>query len=416
MANNFAPFGLMPTLLNATSYSGKVKMIHIPTSQGANIFIGDPLIPLGTTDAFGVPEWGIATAGATHILGGCFVGRCNGPAGSGVTLTQDSKIYFPASTSAYGYVMDDPDMVYSIQEDSVGGAIAIANAGYSVANLVAGAGGSTSTGLFELDAAKLKRRRRRRHLSGPHSRPHPRSRQRRRQLRPLGRLHEPAGLGTEDGRHLRATMAILVYKLTCAVSGKSYVGITARALDTRWLEHCARARQGIRNSRLAAAMRKYGMDSFTREIVATTDTQDEARSLECAFIRQFDTFANGYNANEGGHGWLVMPEEAKRKSSETQRGRIIPQDTRAKMAAAKMGRSECADHFGDYTQKGAANPRATWFAMSCPDGALRIQAGLRAFAREHELSLQHLNSRGHTKGFYLLDRFYPKAAPQAALT
>jgi hypothetical protein len=26
-------------------------------------------------------------------------------------------------------------------------------------------------------------------------------------------------------------MAILVYKLTCSVSGKSYVGITARKLD-----------------------------------------------------------------------------------------------------------------------------------------------------------------------------------------
>jgi hypothetical protein len=147
MANNNAPFGLMPQNLNGTAWSGQAKMIHIPTSQGANIFIGDPLIPLGTTDAFGVPEWGIATAGATHIIGGSFLGRCNGPAGSGVTLTQAANIYYPASTSAYGYVCDDPDVMYTIQEDSSGGAIAIANAGYSVANLVAGAGGSTSTGL-----------------------------------------------------------------------------------------------------------------------------------------------------------------------------------------------------------------------------------------------------------------------------
>lgn len=211
-------------------------------------------------------------------------------------------------------------------------------------------------------------------------------------------------------------MAILVYKLTCAVSGKSYVGITARALDTRWLEHCARARQGIRNSRLAAAMRKYGMDSFSREVIATTDTHDEARSLECAFIRQFDTFANGYNANEGGHGWLVMPEEAKRKSSETQRGRIVAHETRAKMSAAKIGRSECAGHFGDHTQKGAGNPRAIWFAISCPDGTLRIESGLRAFVRQHELSTRHLKARGHSKGFHLLDRFHPQAAPATALT
>jgi len=208
-------------------------------------------------------------------------------------------------------------------------------------------------------------------------------------------------------------MAILVYKLRCAVSGKSYVGITARSLDTRWLEHCARARQGVRNSRLAAAMRKYGEDAFTREIVATADTEDQARSLECAFIRQFDTFANGYNANEGGHGWLVMPEEAKRKSAETQRGRTIPASIRAKMSAAKLGRSECAEHFGDHTQKGAHNPRAIWFAMSCPDGTLRINAGLRAFIRENDLSARHLKQRGHSKGFHLLDRVQPPEATTA---
>ena len=48
MANNNAPFGLKPLNLNGTTWSGQGKLIHIPTSQNANIFIGDPLIPLGT--------------------------------------------------------------------------------------------------------------------------------------------------------------------------------------------------------------------------------------------------------------------------------------------------------------------------------------------------------------------------------
>ena len=147
MANNNAAFGLKPLNLNGTTWSGQGKLIHIPTSQAANIFIGDPLIPLGTTDAFGVPEWGIATAGATHIIGGSYLGPANGPAGSGVTLLQSATIYYPASQGGYGFVCDDPDVMWSIQEDSSGGAIAIANAGYSNGNLVAGSGGSTSTGL-----------------------------------------------------------------------------------------------------------------------------------------------------------------------------------------------------------------------------------------------------------------------------
>jgi len=146
MANNNAPFGLKPIHMNGNPWSGQGKLVNIPAAQGGNIFIGDPLIPLGYTDAFGVPAWGIATAGATDIIGGSFLGRANGPAGSGVTMLQSDFIYRPASINAYGFVCDDPDVLYSIQEDSVGGAIAIANAGYSNGLLVAGTG-STATGL-----------------------------------------------------------------------------------------------------------------------------------------------------------------------------------------------------------------------------------------------------------------------------
>lgn len=146
MSNANAAFGLKPINLNGTTWSGQGKLINIPAAQGGNIFIGDPLIPLGYTDAFGVPAFGIASAGATDIIGGCFLGRANGPAGSGVTLLQNDYIYRPASVNSYGFLCDDPDVMYTIQEDSVGGAIAVANAGYSNGNLVAGTG-STVTGL-----------------------------------------------------------------------------------------------------------------------------------------------------------------------------------------------------------------------------------------------------------------------------
>lgn len=146
MANNNAAFGLKPLNLNGTTWSGQGKLIYIPSSQGA-IYLGDPLIPLGTTDAWGVPGFGIVTAGATNIIGGSFLGPTNGPAGSGSTLLQSSPIYHAASVAGYGFLCDDPDVMYSIQEDSVGAAIAIANGGYSNGNLVAGAGGSINTGL-----------------------------------------------------------------------------------------------------------------------------------------------------------------------------------------------------------------------------------------------------------------------------
>lgn len=208
-------------------------------------------------------------------------------------------------------------------------------------------------------------------------------------------------------------MAILVYRLTCAVTDKSYVGITARALDTRWLEHCARARQGIRNSRLYDAIRKYGHDAFTREIIATADTEDEARSLERHFIRELGTFENGYNANEGGCGWLIVPEEVKRKSAEKQRGKIIPQETRDRMSAAKKGRSECADHFGDHTRKGGLNPRASSYLMRFPDGSEEIVNGLRAFCECTGAHWQTLLRGQKSRGYEIMLRHGASTPPSA---
>jgi hypothetical protein len=146
MANANAPFGLRPINDNGTPWSGQGRLVYFPTSQAGNIFLGDPLLPLGGTDAFGVPAVGIASAGSTNTILGGFNGIMNGPAGSGFTVTRDLPVYRQASIANYGMVCDDPNQLYAIQEDSNGGAIAAANAGFANGNLVTGAGGSTVTG------------------------------------------------------------------------------------------------------------------------------------------------------------------------------------------------------------------------------------------------------------------------------
>ncbi len=146
MANQNAPYGLKPVNELGAPWVGRTRLVYIPSGQGA-IFIGDPLVPLGSTDAFGVPQVGIASAGATDRIVGAFLGVNNGPANSGVTMLQSSPIYHAASVAGYALLTDDPSQCFSIQEDSVGGAIAITTGGYANGNLIAGAGGSTATGL-----------------------------------------------------------------------------------------------------------------------------------------------------------------------------------------------------------------------------------------------------------------------------
>lgn len=154
MANANTPFGLQPINDNGTPWSGQGRMVAFPASQTGNIFRGDPLVPLGGSDANGVPLVGIATAGAGNVVLGGFIGVSNGPAGSGFTLTRDLPVYRQASLANYGFVCDDPNQLYAIQEDSVGGALAAASAAFENADLVAGAG-STVTGFsgWQLDSS-----------------------------------------------------------------------------------------------------------------------------------------------------------------------------------------------------------------------------------------------------------------------
>lgn len=146
MANANAAYGLKPVNELGAPWVGRTRLVCIPSGQ-SNIFIGDPLLPLGTTDAFGVPNVGIATAGATDRIVGSFLGNNNGPAGSGSTLLQSSAIYHVTSVAGYALITDDPEQCFSVMEDSVGGAIAATTGGYANGNLIAGAGGSVATGL-----------------------------------------------------------------------------------------------------------------------------------------------------------------------------------------------------------------------------------------------------------------------------
>jgi hypothetical protein len=203
-------------------------------------------------------------------------------------------------------------------------------------------------------------------------------------------------------------MAILVYQLACTATGKSYVGISSRALDTRWLEHCARAMNGARpDSRLYNAMRKHGLDGWTRQVVATVDTEDEARAAETAFIRKLDTFANGYNANEGGNGSLIVSAQTRQRIGDGRRGKKVGPEGRARMSAACKARTAQPENFGDHTEKGDGNPRAKSYVIKGPTGRLFAATGIRAFCREHGLGPFRLRqtldgTRSEHKGYVII--------------
>lgn len=138
MANANTPMGLRPVAhRNGAPYNGAATRYYVPSTDSTALYLGDPVILAGSADADGIATVTKATAaGGAYMLG---------PVVSVEPITRDSTTYRAASEARYVWVADDPDLVFEVQEDAVGGALAAADVGLN-ADWVDGTG-STVTGL-----------------------------------------------------------------------------------------------------------------------------------------------------------------------------------------------------------------------------------------------------------------------------
>lgn len=134
-------------------------------------------------------------------------------------------------------------------------------------------------------------------------------------------------------------MAYIVYQITCAVTSKSYIGITRRRIQDRWSDHCEAATNG-RKTRIAAAIRKYGVENFQIEHIASARTVDDLLALERALIAQEETVSRGYNVSIGGDGpnGLTHSAESRAKMRQSHLGKKRDPEAVRKTAAANRGR------------------------------------------------------------------------------
>lgn len=105
-----------------------------------------------------------------------------------------------------------------------------------------------------------------------------------------------------------------IYKITNQINGKSYIGLTTKDRPTdRYSQHRYLSRHPEQengnnpNSAIHAAMRKYGINNFTFEIVEEVPEDQNLNLREKYWIKFFHTYVkdplcNGYNLTEGGEG------------------------------------------------------------------------------------------------------------------
>lgn len=144
MANIDAPNGLRPVKhLDGSPYNGAANRYYVPATDGTALFVGDAVKSTGSADANGVA--GVIQAAAGNNIRGVVVGV--------EPVAADSASYRAASTEAYVYVADAPDLVFEVQEDSVGAALAAVNVGQNADLVVAAGNTATGTSGMELDSS-----------------------------------------------------------------------------------------------------------------------------------------------------------------------------------------------------------------------------------------------------------------------
>lgn len=134
MANTNVARGLVPVrMADGSPFSAATNLAYAPASDATALFIGDPVKLAGSADAAGVPSVTRCAAGET--ISGVVVGFQD--------ATSMLAGYGAASTIRYPLIVRGQDILFEVQEDAVGGALAAGDIGLN-ADLIIAAGSTYS--------------------------------------------------------------------------------------------------------------------------------------------------------------------------------------------------------------------------------------------------------------------------------
>lgn len=103
---------------------------------------------------------------------------------------------------------------------------------------------------------------------------------------------------------------MFIYKATSATTGKVYIGQSSQTLQERINQHNSHAFGHQYNYHFHSAIRKYGADDFTYEIIEDDiKTIEELNEREKYWIAQYNSYYNGYNSTLGGDGRQTRDDE-----------------------------------------------------------------------------------------------------------
>lgn len=129
-----------------------------------------------------------------------------------------------------------------------------------------------------------------------------------------------------------------------APNGKKYVGITCQNIYKRWGHNGMGYYEKRRKNQLPFwnAIQKYGWNNFEHIIMAQNLSKEDACNLEIYLITKYKTTDRnyGYNITKGGEGvyGFTHSDETRKKLSNINKGKVIPDNVKLKISIANKGR------------------------------------------------------------------------------
>lgn len=158
-----------------------------------------------------------------------------------------------------------------------------------------------------------------------------------------------------------------IYKITNVVNGKVYIGQSMRDIQQRFIRHINDSLNGKLDTHFARAIRKYGKDNFSIELIDTANDQNELNQKEQYWIRYYDSVRSGYNETDaiykcGGNTYMSKNEYEMREISEkislSKLGARNPHSRKIKCLSELTGEElvfdtvkDCQDYFGEPTHR-----------------------------------------------------------------
>ena len=202
--------------------------------------------------------------------------------------------------------------------------------------------------------------------------------------------------------------AMVIYKITSLINYMIYVGKTTRPLKERISEHCRQKNSSL----IDRAVQKHGIENFKIEILEQCETIEQLNEREIFWIATLNCKKpNGYNMTDGGDGLTGCLESTRKKLSEINTGKKMPDETRAKLSAKqteianrpeeKTRRSLRMTDY--YSRPGSIEKKSAEQKKRFENPAEREKMRQKSLGRKHkDSSKMKLSSRRKEKSVYPL--------------